>query len=90
MDSTTLTREIDHKVPQRATATHSSASEIKVRAKIEEILTARGISLAALARATGIPRESLRRKVRPGGRIMMSDLSRIATALGIAPSELVR
>ena len=68
---------------------HSGNSvSLEVAAIISERLATRGVSLRTLTKATGIPRESLRRKVNLGRGIMMSDLALIATALDIAPSEL--
>lgn len=78
-----MTNTIERPTPSR------DSVNLEVAATITERLAARGLSLATLARATGIPRESLRRKVRLGRRITMTDIARIATALDVKGSELL-
>lgn len=49
----------------------------------------RGLSIAALAREGDLNANTLRRHLKPGGAMRLSELVRIASVFGIGPTELV-
>lgn len=58
-------------------------------APIRDVLASRGVSVAALARATGIPRTTLRRRVNDMWGSTPGELIRIAHALSVKPAKLL-
>lgn len=57
--------------------------------QIRQGLQDQGRSPAWLSEATGIPRETLRRRLANPGQFSLADLDRIATALGISAFDLL-
>lgn len=56
---------------------------------INQVLDAKGISMNALADEAGIPYATLRRSLKAGRALNLSEIRQIAAALGVWPSDLL-
>lgn len=63
---------------------------VRLPLTIRRQITDRGLSIAALANATGIPRSTLSRHLTNGASLTVNELAAIAAALDFTPTELFR
>ena len=70
-------------------AVHMDNATKALEANIKAAMTAAGMSVAALAQATGTPRTTLARKLGRPGEFTIQQITDIAEAFGMAGSDLL-